>query len=197
MTDTNAPSSDPMSDADLEAIGAYRGCGDNSCDTARPGGMGTNGGCRCIDPSGRLFPDERMKLRGHLRARREQVTRLLGEVRRLRAEIAALRKDLATMLEAYSYGDDDVTWRACYSAGMNTPTDTPENTTVSDALAAEPMLQWFAFAHLPAHLQEASAPFHVLAWTLVGALPRNPERTVALRKLLEAKDCAVRALLYK
>ena len=29
-----------------------------------------------------------------------------------------------------------------------------------------------------------------------GGLPRNPERTVALRKLLEAKDCAVRAVLY-
>jgi hypothetical protein len=30
----------------------------------------------------------------------------------------------------------------------------------------------------------------------VGKLPANPERTVALRKLLEAKDCAVRAVLY-
>jgi hypothetical protein len=28
-------------------------------------------------------------------------------------------------------------------------------------------------------------------------LPRNPERTTALRKLLEAKDCAVRASIYK
>jgi len=27
-------------------------------------------------------------------------------------------------------------------------------------------------------------------------LPRNPERTVALRKLLEAKDAAVRAALF-
>jgi hypothetical protein len=32
---------------------------------------------------------------------------------------------------------------------------------------------------------------------LVATVPRNPERTVALRKLLEAKDCAVRALIYK
>jgi hypothetical protein len=32
---------------------------------------------------------------------------------------------------------------------------------------------------------------------LQAALPRNPERTVALRKLLEAKDAAVRALLFK
>jgi hypothetical protein len=36
-----------------------------------------------------------------------------------------------------------------------------------------------------------------LAEQIVETLPRNPERTVALRKLLEAKDCAVRAALYK
>jgi hypothetical protein len=59
------------------------------------------------------------------------------------------------------------------------------------------MLQFFAFAHLPAHLQEVSRPFCELAYQIVDTLPSNPERTVALRKLLEAKDCAVRALLYK
>ena len=42
-----------------------------------------------------------------------------------------------------------------------------------------------------------SKPFGELAQTIVDTLPSNPERTVALRKLLEAKDCAVRALLYK
>jgi len=36
-----------------------------------------------------------------------------------------------------------------------------------------------------------------LAQHLVESLPRNPERTVALRKLLEAKDCTVRARLFK
>lgn len=61
----------------------------------------------------------------------------------------------------------------------------------------EPMLQFFQFAHLPAHLQEVSKPFCVLAEQIVDNLPRNPERSVALRKLLEAKDCAVRAHLYK
>lgn len=64
-------------------------------------------------------------------------------------------------------------------------------------LADEPMMQYFVYAHLPAHLQAVSKPFGDLAETLVEKLPRNPERTVALRKLLEAKDCAVRALLYK
>ena len=61
----------------------------------------------------------------------------------------------------------------------------------------EPMLQFFAFAHLPPELQQVSRPFCDLATTVVEHLPRNPERTVALRKLLEAKNCAVRAHLYK
>lgn len=61
----------------------------------------------------------------------------------------------------------------------------------------EPMLQFFAYTHLPQNLQNVSQPFCTLAMNIVAALPRNPERTVALRKLLEAKDCAVRALLFK
>lgn len=61
----------------------------------------------------------------------------------------------------------------------------------------EPILQFFAYDHLPDHLQIISASFSVLAEEIVERLPRNPERTVALRKLLEAKDCAVRAYLYK
>ena len=61
----------------------------------------------------------------------------------------------------------------------------------------EPTLQFFAYDHLPEHLKAVSAPFGELAQRVVETLPRNPERTVALRKLLEAKDCAVRALLWK
>jgi len=62
---------------------------------------------------------------------------------------------------------------------------------------AEPILQFFAYAHLRPDLQRISKPFGDLADTLVSVLPRNPERTVALRKLLEAKDAAVRAALYR
>lgn len=57
------------------------------------------------------------------------------------------------------------------------------------------MMQWFKFEHLPPHLQEVSRPFCVLARQVVDTLPRNAERTTALRKLLEAKDCAVRSLI--
>lgn len=63
--------------------------------------------------------------------------------------------------------------------------------------SGERMLQFFAYEHLPEHLQAASRPFGELAIHVVETLPRTPERTVALRKLLEAKDCAVRALLEK
>ena len=59
------------------------------------------------------------------------------------------------------------------------------------------LLQFFAYQHLPPHLAEVSKPFSDLAHEIVEKLPANPERTVALRKLLEAKDCAVRAVLYK
>jgi hypothetical protein len=60
----------------------------------------------------------------------------------------------------------------------------------------EHIQQFFAYSHLPEHLQAVSRPFSSLADTIM-ELPRNPERTVALRKLLEAKDAAVRAKLAK
>ncbi len=59
----------------------------------------------------------------------------------------------------------------------------------------EHILQFFKWTHLPAELQLVSSPFAELAEQIVADLPRNPERTVALRKLLEAKDAAVRAKL--
>lgn len=62
-------------------------------------------------------------------------------------------------------------------------------------IATDPILHFFHYAHLPAALQSASKPFCDLAEHIVTSLPRNPERTVALRKLLEAKDAAVRANL--
>lgn len=56
------------------------------------------------------------------------------------------------------------------------------------------LLKYFAWAHLPPKLQEVSRPFGELA-ERVADLPSGPEVTVSLRKLLEAKDCAVRAAL--
>jgi hypothetical protein len=61
----------------------------------------------------------------------------------------------------------------------------------------ESLLQFFAYEHLPPHLAEVSKPFGDLARDLAKSLPINAESTTALRKLLEAKDCAVRAVLFK
>lgn len=58
-----------------------------------------------------------------------------------------------------------------------------------------PILKYFAYEHLPAHLQEVSAPIGELARSMDSALPDGPEKSAGLRKLLEAKDCLVRARL--
>jgi ferritin-like protein len=59
------------------------------------------------------------------------------------------------------------------------------------------LMQYFSYTHLPPHLQQASEGFARLAHWVDTELPNNPEKTTALRKLLEAKDCAVRAMIYK
>jgi hypothetical protein len=66
-----------------------------------------------------------------------------------------------------------------------------------DQIAPDHILQFFAYEHLPPHLQTISREFALLAEYVANYLPRNPERTVALRKLLEAKDAAARAAVAK
>jgi hypothetical protein len=61
----------------------------------------------------------------------------------------------------------------------------------------ESIMQFFDYAHLRDDLQAVSKPFGMLADELLAKLPRNPERSVALRKLLEAKDAAVRAAVFR
>lgn len=55
--------------------------------------------------------------------------------------------------------------------------------------------RFFDYEHLPARLQEISGPCHDLAEVMIRNLPDGPELTAGLRKLLEAKDCFVRAAL--
>ena len=57
------------------------------------------------------------------------------------------------------------------------------------------LLKLFKFEHLPGDLQITSAMFAQLAYDMFCILPDSPEKSVCLRKLLEAKDCAVRARL--
>lgn len=62
-------------------------------------------------------------------------------------------------------------------------------------LKDDAILRFFHYAHLPPILRVRSEPFCELAKMIVRTTPRNAERSVALRKLLEAKDAAVRAAL--
>lgn len=55
------------------------------------------------------------------------------------------------------------------------------------------MLKWFEFEHLPPHLKEVSRQCAELAQHIDNVLPEGAEKTAGLRKLLEAKDCFVRA----
>lgn len=60
---------------------------------------------------------------------------------------------------------------------------------------ASPIMKYFAYAHLPAALQEVSKPIGDLAEQMDSSLPDGAEKSAGLRKLLEAKDCLVRAKL--
>lgn len=58
-----------------------------------------------------------------------------------------------------------------------------------------PIMKYFDYAHLPANLMAISKPFGELAEKMNSELPDGPEKSAGLRKLLEAKDCMVRAAL--
>lgn len=75
---------------------------------------------------------------------------------------------------------------------MTTPDDPAE---IPMPSPSEQLLRYFAFDHLPAHLQDVSRPLCQLAVFMNDQLPDGPEKTTGLRKLLEAKDCFVRAAL--
>lgn len=60
---------------------------------------------------------------------------------------------------------------------------------------ASPILTFFAYEHLPPHLQSVSKPIGDMAREFDRTLPNGAEKSAGLRKLLEAKDCLVRAAL--
>jgi ferritin-like protein len=59
------------------------------------------------------------------------------------------------------------------------------------------IIQFFAFRHLPGELADISEDFFKLAWWADQNLPDNPEKDKMLSLLLQAKDCAVRAKLFR
>jgi hypothetical protein len=58
-----------------------------------------------------------------------------------------------------------------------------------------PIMRYFACSHLPPKLRAVSQPFADLAIALCASTPPGAEQSAGLRKLLEAKDCFVRAAL--
>lgn len=69
------------------------------------------------------------------------------------------------------------------------------NHSMTQSPAPAPILKFFAYEHLPPQLQEISKPLGDLAREMAAKLPSSAETTAGLRKLLEAKDCFVRARL--
>ncbi len=61
----------------------------------------------------------------------------------------------------------------------------------------EHVLQWFSYDHLPEQLQAYSKLFHDLALQVAYSSPQSQETTIALRKLLEAKDAAIRSAIHE
>ncbi|RUX03172.1 MAG: hypothetical protein E5V51_00095 [Mesorhizobium sp.] len=85
-----------------------------------------------------------------------------------------------------------------HADGEPSPFDLVELWTAEEPKAEPPtehVMQFFAFTHLPPTLREISRPFGQMAEEIVRTLPRNQQRTMALNKLLEAKDAAVRAYI--
>lgn len=61
--------------------------------------------------------------------------------------------------------------------------------------APSAILKYFDYEHLPPALQQVSKPIGDLARQMDADLPDGAEKSAGLRKLLEAKDCLVRARL--
>ena len=72
---------------------------------------------------------------------------------------------------------------------------TGDKTKMSVHPSTKAILKYFEYKHLPSHLQAISIHFYRLAHEMLQKVGEGPEVTVGLRKLLEAKDCFVRAAL--
>ena len=58
-----------------------------------------------------------------------------------------------------------------------------------------PIMKYFDFTHLPGDLQGVTGDVYALACSMDAQLPDGPEKSAGLRKLLEARECFVRAKL--
>lgn len=70
-----------------------------------------------------------------------------------------------------------------------------ENEPHQELIKMSEILKYFEYEHLPEELQSVSKACSILAKQVDHYLPQGPEKSAGLRKLLEAKDCFVRASL--
>lgn len=91
-------------------------------------------------------------------------------------------------MDSNDYGDEELGYEEQAEAEGFEPMDTDESSTERPVI-----MDYFQYRHLPTGLQRVSEPFCNLAEATLENLPNVEERQVALRKLLEAKDAAVRA----
>lgn len=122
-----------------------------------------------------------------------------GEIVTLKARVGAVstgEKDCNTTFHVIVPDGVDESYAPSFAGNtrLGTVVDVLPTPTITPPVAH--VLQFFKWEHLPSHLQAVSRPFGELA-QVVAAQASNQETTIALRKLLEAKDAAVRAVLAK
>lgn len=136
--------------------------------------------------------------------------RIMGEVGNGKSSVYAKIAALLSNSGAVVKHADEKAWTMLQNAGEVDKADetlyafSPEVTLEEVVTRAPrmsgarlPILQFFAYEHLPPNLRDVSRPFAELALDLDARLPDGAEKAAGLRKLLEAKDCAVRAVLTK
>lgn len=140
---------------------------------------------------------------------REVTVRILGPIGVGKSAVYATLVNALSAIGVSVKHSDEKAWASLENAGEVaisaetlsdlTPVVTFEevgirsNTDASD----NKIMQFFAYEHLPPHLQRVSKPFALLAQEMDQNLPQGPEKSAGLRKLLEAKDCMVRQLVSK
>ena len=111
------------------------------------------------------------------------------------AEGAKARFDAMTEAERLRVVTEE-DWEAILDDGLDEEPPEPEQepeTTLHPAVEA--LLDFFDYDHLAEPMRGVSEQFSRLAGSIAIDIPDSAEKTTALRKLLEAKDCAVRAVL--
>lgn len=66
-----------------------------------------------------------------------------------------------------------------------------------DVIVSHETVRFFEYAHLPPHLQGVSKLFSLLAQQMDTLVADNDQKNIGMQKLLEAKDCFVRANIPK